>query len=161
MPLEFTVDDSVTSLGIAFFSLPPGAVAIKRVVPESWAEGAKLQAEDEVVSVNGCRVADMTREEFRACIQERPLQLKILRPSDEKSTNGVATPPLAERANSDESTPQAAKTLITENGTKKVAQPTANPFSLGDILMKLQELCCCARCRDTTHISRRATVLVA
>jgi len=85
MSLQFVVGKDVDSLGVTFFSLPPGTPIINRVMPGSWAEAQKLRAEDELVCMNGSRVAEMTRHNFCKRIQERPLTLDVSRPSTKRS----------------------------------------------------------------------------
>jgi hypothetical protein len=94
MSFQIAVSEGVESLGLAFHSLPPGTVAIRQVVPGSWAEVQKLQVEDEVVYMNSSRVAEMTRHDFFKCIQERPLTLGVSRPAKKLSGTDVPASPL-------------------------------------------------------------------
>merc|ERR1712014_41206 len=75
---------------MTFLSLPPGTVVIQQVLPGSWAEARKLQVEDELICMNGSRVAEMTRHDFCKSIRERPLRLDVSRPVTEKSDTDLA-----------------------------------------------------------------------
>jgi len=109
MSLHLTADDSVESLGVAFNSLPPGPVVIHRVVPDSWADVQDLRAEDELVCMNGSKVAEMARHDFLKCIRERPLGLDISRPVADRSGKAAAASP---QSFGSLSTPSSPETMV-------------------------------------------------
>ncbi|CAE7454116.1 unnamed protein product [Symbiodinium sp. CCMP2592] len=81
---SFTVDHSVESLGIVFVTLPPlppPPLVVKQVHEGTWAATAGIQPGCEVVELGGNIVGTMTREQFRAAINQRPLRIRFLPPN--------------------------------------------------------------------------------
>mmetsp|Transcript_40585 Transcript_40585/g.80194 ORF Transcript_40585/g.80194 Transcript_40585/m.80194 type:complete len:221 (-) Transcript_40585:38-700(-) len=97
LTMNLVADEQVSTLGLAFYQLPPSAARVKRIQQGSWAEREHVMPEDEVISLNGVRVADMDEAIFTKTMKERPLEIIVVRPSAEQDPCGVATPPVASR----------------------------------------------------------------
>lgn len=76
---ELVADARVAKLGISFAAAPAGHTRIKGVLPGSWAASKGIAHGDEVVEVNGQKVAAMTTEAFQKVLRQRPLKLKLLK----------------------------------------------------------------------------------
>mmetsp|Transcript_44705 Transcript_44705/g.78695 ORF Transcript_44705/g.78695 Transcript_44705/m.78695 type:complete len:321 (+) Transcript_44705:68-1030(+) len=74
---EYVVGPEVTRLGLAFSTLPPDPLIVKRVTKGTWADLQGMNPGDMIVAVNGLDVKKLTGEEFKCIVQERPLVLRI------------------------------------------------------------------------------------
>ncbi|CAJ1344221.1 unnamed protein product, partial [Effrenium voratum] len=61
----------------AFRSFPPEPVVVSNVAADNWGQRIGFQGGEEVVAVNGVDVTNMTREEFKDALKERPLTLRF------------------------------------------------------------------------------------
>ncbi|CAJ1415408.1 unnamed protein product [Effrenium voratum] len=67
----------VQKIGVAFRSFPPEPVVVSNVAADNWGQRIGFQGGEEVVAVNGVDVTNMTREEFKDALKERPLTLRF------------------------------------------------------------------------------------
>lgn len=74
---EYTVNEDVARLGLAFSKLPPDPLVIKRVSQGSWAESQGIEVGDMVVSVNGMDVQQLCAGNFIELLMKRPLVIGI------------------------------------------------------------------------------------
>ncbi len=72
----------VEKIGLAFSSKPPERLVVSMVTPETWAAFAGFVGGEEIVHINSRKVSDMSVEDFKAAMKERPLQLKFLLADD-------------------------------------------------------------------------------
>lgn len=86
---ELIAEVSDVKLGITPSGAPPDAVTVGKVKPSSWADGAGLRPDDEILSVNGRPVLEFDwgshqevapRADFQRALRERPLTIVLSRP---------------------------------------------------------------------------------
>ncbi|OLP92056.1 hypothetical protein AK812_SmicGene26178 [Symbiodinium microadriaticum] len=83
---ELVVEESVDSLGFGFVDLPPTKYAplvIKNVKKDSWAADAGILVGSELLELNGQEAGQMSAEDFRAALKQRPLRVKLAPPMAE------------------------------------------------------------------------------
>jgi len=156
MSLHFVVGKDVDSLGVTFLSLPPAIPIINRVMPGSWAEVQKLQAEDEIVYMKGSRVADMTRHSFCKFIQERPLTLVVSRPSTKRPDQ---TPQVDKSATSDNTVDVSFEQTLPVPSLSMC--PSAAAMVSDDYLQKFHQCCSSAKdisaAQNSDKVGRKST----
>eukprot|EP00929_Paragymnodinium_shiwhaense_P016521 TRINITY_DN124937_c0_g1_i1.p1 TRINITY_DN124937_c0_g1~~TRINITY_DN124937_c0_g1_i1.p1 ORF type:complete len:702 (-),score=139.16 TRINITY_DN124937_c0_g1_i1:71-2176(-) len=74
---SFTLSPGSRDLGVALSALPPGPIFVKTVHPESFAYNRGIHAGDELLSVAGRSVADLTAKQFKEQLARRPVTLLI------------------------------------------------------------------------------------
>jgi len=164
---NLVADMEVASLGIAFYNLPPGGATVKRIQPGSWAEKQLIKPEDEVISLNGMRVANMDEQDFVGFMKTRPLELLVVRPVAELDPCGVATPPVESRGPpSAVTTPigtDAEKNNLPATGTDADKTMPTTGFGLftNGFGAAFKEVICCGANRGSASHSQRRTLLLA
>lgn len=77
---QVVVDSGIGQLGIAPTALPPNPFILRHVEPGSWANHHGVSVGDELISINGVVVADISLKELDNFLRrERPLRLAFVR----------------------------------------------------------------------------------
>jgi len=75
--VELVAGPDVGTIGLVFQTLPPDPLVIKRVTPDTWAAANGIEPGDTFEAVNGRKVQDLTADEFKAMMAQRPLSMTI------------------------------------------------------------------------------------
>lgn len=75
--MEATAGRDVLALGLTFLSLPPQPVIVKAAAKDKWAHKVGFRGGEEVLELNRRSTSQMTADEFRALVKERPLTMKF------------------------------------------------------------------------------------
>eukprot|EP00931_Biecheleriopsis_adriatica_P123533 TRINITY_DN98585_c0_g1_i1.p1 TRINITY_DN98585_c0_g1~~TRINITY_DN98585_c0_g1_i1.p1 ORF type:complete len:363 (+),score=102.29 TRINITY_DN98585_c0_g1_i1:79-1167(+) len=81
-----TAEESVAGLGLSFVHLPPlppAALTVKQVTQGSWADESGIAPGSEIVELNGRAVRQMTEEDFKLAMKNRPLDVKVKPPDSD------------------------------------------------------------------------------
>merc|ERR1712139_553399 len=85
--LEFVAGPEIKRIGLAFCTMPPEPLVIKRVTSGTWAASRGIEPGDVVEAVNGRNVLELTAAEFKELMQLRPVSMRIGKlPADEESS---------------------------------------------------------------------------
>lgn len=74
--IEVTAGPEDKPLGFKPSAIPPGAIFLKSVDQDSWAERVGFKAGMELISIGDADVKNMSPQEFKAALQVRPQKLK-------------------------------------------------------------------------------------
>jgi len=80
----YIVPDSAVILGLSFETLPPTCPVVSTVHPNTWAQGSGIVPGDQLLSINGRKVEEISRHEFFELMPLRPLELSLERMVDEE-----------------------------------------------------------------------------
>lgn len=75
--LPLVAGPEVNRLGIAFSTLPPQPVVVKRVTEGTWAYEQGMEAGDVLEAVNDRNVQELTGETFKLLLNQRPLTIRL------------------------------------------------------------------------------------
>eukprot|EP00927_Polykrikos_kofoidii_P062672 TRINITY_DN5747_c0_g1_i1.p1 TRINITY_DN5747_c0_g1~~TRINITY_DN5747_c0_g1_i1.p1 ORF type:complete len:1052 (+),score=316.54 TRINITY_DN5747_c0_g1_i1:113-3268(+) len=85
---EVTAGLDVTKIGLAFRTLPPNPLIVRKVIAGDWAEKAAILPGDAILELNGTLVGSMNPTTFKVAMEERPLTVKIWRLATLASRDG-------------------------------------------------------------------------
>lgn len=72
----------VRIIGVLWKDNPPHRVFVKTVTQGMWADNVGFQPGDELLSLNGIRVVDLTQESFQVELANRPLEFSLFKAGD-------------------------------------------------------------------------------
>eukprot|EP00929_Paragymnodinium_shiwhaense_P089755 TRINITY_DN4994_c0_g1_i1.p1 TRINITY_DN4994_c0_g1~~TRINITY_DN4994_c0_g1_i1.p1 ORF type:complete len:656 (-),score=216.59 TRINITY_DN4994_c0_g1_i1:51-2018(-) len=80
--ISVTAVEGIGEMGWMASAPPPGPVLIKSVMPGSWAEKSGLQVGDRLMSVNNREIAQLTKDDMKAALRNRPVSCVFKRGED-------------------------------------------------------------------------------
>eukprot|EP00929_Paragymnodinium_shiwhaense_P034491 TRINITY_DN1875_c0_g3_i1.p1 TRINITY_DN1875_c0_g3~~TRINITY_DN1875_c0_g3_i1.p1 ORF type:complete len:740 (-),score=290.38 TRINITY_DN1875_c0_g3_i1:683-2902(-) len=87
---QVVAEGAVKSVGVAFKSMPPVGLTIRKITAGGWADIVGLEAGDDIIEMNGSRVADMQPQEFMDLMRVRPLAMTVRKPAKKPEEAGSA-----------------------------------------------------------------------
>jgi len=105
--------DAPAVLGVFPRQLPPKKCVVKEVAPGSWAEKVGIRVGDEILAVNGIKIARLNPAGFRVEMGQRPLAMSLKRTdtgSTTASTAATASPGAASTASGAPTPPLPSET---------------------------------------------------